>query len=31
MGDLFERHEKYETLPATMDAVAGHIAATAAS
>ena len=31
MGDLFARQEKYEMLPATMDAVAGYIAATAAS
>jgi threonine synthase len=26
VGDLFEREERYETLPATMDAVAGYIA-----
>ena len=26
MGDLFEREERYETLPATLEAVAGYIA-----
>ncbi|HEX4694239.1 threonine synthase [Sphingomonas sp.] len=30
LGDLFERHERYETLPASFDAVAGYIAETAA-
>ena len=30
IGNLFEREERYETLPATLDAVAGYIAATAA-
>jgi len=30
VGDLFEREERYETLPATFDAVAGYIAKTAA-
>jgi len=30
VGDLFEREERYETLPATFEAVAGYIAATAA-
>ena len=31
LGDLFERHERYETLPATFDAVAGYIAKVAAT
>ena len=31
IGDLFEREERFATLPATFDAVAGHIAQTAAS
>ncbi|RSV40336.1 threonine synthase [Sphingomonas sp. ABOLE] len=26
VGDLFERHERYDTLPATFDAVTGYIA-----
>jgi threonine synthase len=30
VGDLFDREERYETLPATFDAVAGYIAKTAA-
>ncbi|HEX7848525.1 MAG TPA: threonine synthase [Sphingomonas sp.] len=30
VGDLFEREERYETLPATFEAVAGYIAKTAA-
>ncbi|MBN8808956.1 MAG: threonine synthase [Sphingomonas sp.] len=30
VGDLFEREERYETLPATFDAVAGYVAVTAA-
>ena len=29
IGNLFEREERYETLPATLDAVAGYIAKTA--
>jgi len=29
IGNLFEREERYETLPATLDAVAGYIATTA--
>ena len=29
MGDLFEREERYETLPATLEAVAGYIASRA--
>jgi len=29
MGDLFEREERYETLPGTFEAVAGYIAETA--
>jgi threonine synthase len=29
VGDLFEREERYETLPATFDAVTGYIAKTA--
>ncbi len=29
MGDLFEREERYETLPATLEAVSGFIARTA--
>jgi threonine synthase len=29
VGDLFDRHERYETLPGTLDAVAGYIAKTA--
>jgi len=30
VGDLFDREERYETLPATFEAVAGYIAETAA-
>ncbi len=30
VGDLFEREERYETLPATFDAIAGYVAKTAA-
>lgn len=30
VGDLFDREERYATLPATLEAVAGYVAATAA-